>query len=127
MRSVFDSEVEDEDDAEGHAIVIVGVRLRCKPMRVGEACRRIPIAQPPITAMRETVDCCTAHGYRNAPQLTNANGITVGDIVDRAITLARLYVNCPEAEIDQHDPVSGEVKVGVTFQARLKIVGQSAI
>lgn len=95
---------------------------------LGKACRSMLICQPPIMEMDIFIDCChPMFPLSQGPPkewlpdpIRRASGITIGDIVEIALTLRDKHKFCPWAPYWTHND-DGTVPVLLTFRGALRL------
>ncbi|KXT14611.1 hypothetical protein AC579_3668 [Pseudocercospora musae] len=86
----------------------------------------LPPPPPPLNAFTQTfpqpfqLPQPIPHPRPNIKPVTNKNGITVGDLLDKASELALAHKLCPFASAGHHDQ-DGNVKVSVQFATTVKL------
>ncbi|PPJ53875.1 hypothetical protein CBER1_04603 [Cercospora berteroae] len=93
------------------------------PKKIGARVRRMYICQPPVKELKVYLECCrynfTHHSDdhdRHSATVTNENGLTIGDLLDKTIEMLEAHKFCANAEVFMLDDETGEVKNEVSFR-----------
>ncbi|KAM3418271.1 hypothetical protein BST61_g4272 [Cercospora zeina] len=91
--------------------------------QIGSRVRRMFICQPPVKELRVYLECCrynfTHHAEdhdRHSATVANANGLTIGDLLDKTVEMLEAHKFCANAEVFMLDDETGEVKNEVSFR-----------
>lgn len=100
---------------------------------IGSRIRRMFVTQPPVKQLSVTLNCCpSANGYpaqyNNPPaqDVSNANGLTVGDLYDYTEKLLDQHRNCSAAYSGLLED-DGTVQVGVRFVGKIQLQADDPI
>ncbi|KAK5691475.1 hypothetical protein LTR97_011468 [Elasticomyces elasticus] len=92
---------------------------------VGARFRSMLICQPPIKEMSVLASCCrrlhTAETAEAAPKISNATGLTVGDLYDATVDHAQRHMECVHAYSNHYDEETGTVNATITFEGLLQL------